>query len=58
MNKKGSNPLDRGLAWFALEAVPRAAPFSGTFFEKRVDVSASNRGLLLDKSDGSSLDLP
>src|SRR5271165_3545974 len=26
MNKKGSNPLDRGLAGLALEAVPRAAP--------------------------------
>jgi hypothetical protein len=25
-NKKGSNPLDRGLAGLALEAVPRAAP--------------------------------
>ena len=27
-NKKGSNSLDRGLARLALEAVPRATPFS------------------------------
>ena len=43
MNEKGSNPLDRWLAWLALEAIPRAAPVGQTFFKERVDVGASNR---------------
>jgi hypothetical protein len=43
MNNKGSNSLDRKLPRLALEAIPRATPLSGTFFEKSIDVRASNR---------------
>jgi len=43
MNKKGLNPLDRWLPRLALDVIPRATPLSGTFFEKSIDVGASNR---------------